>query len=298
MAAIDYQEFSYLAGNAVDAGLRLDYEPSLARLAAHLSDGRAMSAISWGEAPAELVLLHGGAQNAHTWDTTMLALNQPALCIDLPGHGHSGPPRNAAHDVVGNADDVAEVVAALAPAADTLVGMSLGGLTALALVANHPVRFKRLVLVDITPEPDPEAARAITDFVNGPAIFANFDEILERTVSFNPTRSESSLRRGILHNALQLDDGSWVWRHRRSEHESFAIDYQALWDLAEQITIPVLLCRGMQHGSVLSDKHEAEFLERIPNARVQRFEHAGHSIQGDSPLELAEALRRFRATVQ
>src|SRR3546814_11246731 len=34
-------------------------------------------------------------------------------------------------------------------------------------------------------------------------------------MQFNPTRSESSLRRGILHNAVQLDDGSWVWRHSR-----------------------------------------------------------------------------------
>jgi pimeloyl-ACP methyl ester carboxylesterase len=54
----------------------------------------------------------------------------------------------------------------------------------------------------------------------------------------------------------------------------------------------------MNSGSVITDELEAEFLHRMPNARVQRFEHAGHSIQGDSPLELAEALRRFRATVQ
>ncbi len=28
--------------------------------------------------------------------------------------------------------------------------------------------------------------------------------------SFNPTRSESSLRRGILHNAIEADDGRWT----------------------------------------------------------------------------------------
>ena len=42
-----------------------------------------------GEAPPELVLLHGGAQNAHTWDTVALALRRPLVAIDLPGHGHS-----------------------------------------------------------------------------------------------------------------------------------------------------------------------------------------------------------------
>ncbi len=48
-----------------------------------------LSALRWGTAEPELVFLHGGAQNAHTWDTVALALNRPLLAIDLPGHGHS-----------------------------------------------------------------------------------------------------------------------------------------------------------------------------------------------------------------
>ena len=50
---------------------------------------------------------------------------------------------------------------------------------------------------------------------NGPESFGSFDEILERTVLFNPTRSESSLRRGILHNATERPDGTWSWRYDR-----------------------------------------------------------------------------------
>ncbi len=37
-----------------------------------------------------MVFLHGGGQNAHTWDTVILGLGVPALAIDLPGHGRSG----------------------------------------------------------------------------------------------------------------------------------------------------------------------------------------------------------------
>ena len=40
-------------------------------------------------------------------------------------------------------------------------------------------------------------------------------DLLARTIEFNPTRTESSLRQGILHNAMQLEDGSWVWRYAR-----------------------------------------------------------------------------------
>ena len=68
--------------------------------------GAGSSALIWGDEPPEIVLLHGGAQNAHTWDTVALALDRPLVAIDLPGHGHSdhraeGPfsPRENATDV-------------------------------------------------------------------------------------------------------------------------------------------------------------------------------------------------------
>ena len=53
------------------------------------STDRRLSALVWGTEPPELVLLHGGAQNAHTWDTVAMALGRPLVAIDLPGHGHS-----------------------------------------------------------------------------------------------------------------------------------------------------------------------------------------------------------------
>ena len=71
----------------------------------------------------------------------------------------------------------------------------------------------------------------MTDFVNGPASFASFDELLARTMEFNPTRSESSLRRGILHNAVQRDDGTWVWRYARFRTEPAAApDFTDWWE--------------------------------------------------------------------
>ena len=79
--------------------------------------------------------------------------------------------------------------------------MSLGGLTSMELAVRHPHVVRSLVMVDVTPGVNSEKTKAITDFVDGPQAFASFDELLDRTKQFNPTRSESSLRRGILHNA-------------------------------------------------------------------------------------------------
>ena len=73
------------------------------------------SALRWGDAPSEVVLVHGGAQNAHTWDTVALCLGRPTLAIDLPGHGHSGWRADGAYSPMNMADDLAVVIAELWP---------------------------------------------------------------------------------------------------------------------------------------------------------------------------------------
>jgi pimeloyl-ACP methyl ester carboxylesterase len=294
---VPYDEFSMFHENAAEFGLPWSGPPSVQRVSTELGDGRRLSSLVWGDGPPELVFLHGGAQNAHTWDTVALALDRPLLAIDLPGHGHSDGGREGSLHPHGNAEDVATVIRALAPDAAAVIGMSLGGIAALALTDAEPELVRSLVLVDITPGVTAEKAKAITAFVRGPESFASFDDILARTVEHNPTRSVSSLRRGILHNAEQRDDGSWVWRfarHRGLERtDDGGPDYGALWAVVERIRVPVLLVRGMRPQSVVDDADEAELLRRCASARVERIAEAGHSVQGDAPVELAMLIDAF-----
>jgi pimeloyl-ACP methyl ester carboxylesterase len=172
--------------------------------------------------------------------------------------------------------------------------MSLGGLCSILVAARRPDLVSSLVLIDITPGVNNEKARHITDFVNGPRTFSNFDELLARTVEHNPTRSVSSLRRGILHNAVELPDGSWVWRHQQHPSSTLsAPDTGDLWDQFGALTMPVALVRGMALGSVVDDDDEAEVLTRLPDATIVHVEGAGHSIQGDQPVILANVLEEL-----
>jgi len=294
---VEYDEFSYFHENAAEWGLPFDVPPEVSRVVTTLGDGRSMSALRWGASPAEIVLIHGGAQNAHTWDTVALALGRPLLAPDLPGHGHSDSPAPGLGTAPSaNAADLSELVDEFAPEARLIVGMSLGGLTAIALAAARPELVRRLVLVDITPGVTGEKAKAIHDFVRGPATFPSFDELLARTIEFNPTRSESSLRRGILHNATQLADGSWVWRHRREDYTAMGDDVPErpditeLWSDLERYAGPVTLVRGMRPQSVVADDDVAELRRRRPDAVVVEVD-AGHSVQGDQPIELAHIIQ-------
>ena len=84
-----YDEFGLFHENADEWGLPFAAPPTVRREEIEFAPGRVLSALVWGDGPPELVLLHGGAQNAHTWDTVALALDRPLVAIDLPGHGHS-----------------------------------------------------------------------------------------------------------------------------------------------------------------------------------------------------------------
>ncbi len=309
---VHYDEFGLFAENAAEHGLTYDGPPVVRRMEVPTTDGRRVSALVWGQPASheiEVVFVHGGSQNAHTWDTTIMALRRGAVAIDLPGHGHSGWRDDGAYSPTNLADDIAPAIAAIAPNARMVVGMSLGGLTSMELAVRHPHLVRSLMMVDITPGVNSAKTKAVVGFVNGPQSFPSFDSLLARTKEHNPTRTESSLRRGILHNAQQLDDGSWQWRYDRRGHARSdagepgsetssvpealsAAALSPLWDHFEQIDCPLMLARGSL-SPVVDDDDVAEAQRRQPSLIVEIVDGAGHSIQGDRPVELARLIAGF-----
>jgi pimeloyl-ACP methyl ester carboxylesterase len=295
-SASTYDEFGLFHENAEEFGIAWTRPPKVRRATVETA-GQTVSALVWGDAPPEVVLLHGGAQNAHTWDTVALALDRPLVAIDLPGHGHSSHRDDHRYWPTENAAAVDAAVRKLAPDARVTVGMSLGGLTALAFAHRAPDLVRTLVLVDVTPGVNREKSTAIAQFIDGPEYFESFDEILQRTIQFNPTRTESSLRRGVLHNAIELPDGRWRWRYdlpRRGmgegEEGSIMPGLDELWDALGSLKVPLIVARGGL-SPVVDDADIEEVRRRKPDARIEVFDGAGHSIQGDKPIELARLLQ-------
>jgi pimeloyl-ACP methyl ester carboxylesterase len=292
MDKISYDEFSMFHENLSEWGLVVPI-PTVRRFFVAVDGLRQLSGLRWGERDPEIAFVHGGAQNAHTFDTTALVLQRPLLAFDLPGHGHSDASPYASSAIASHSRDLARALEQLTNVALPLVGMSLGGMCSILLAHERPDLVRSLVLIDITPGVNADKAKHITDFVNGPKTFDDFSDLLTRTIEHNPTRSVSSLRRGILHNALQRPDGTWVWRHQ--QHPSSELSAPAagdLWEKLGELRMPVTLLRGMAKGSVVDDADEAELLRRQPHATVIHVTDAGHSIQGDRPLELAALLER------
>jgi pimeloyl-ACP methyl ester carboxylesterase len=290
-----YDEFSLFHENIEEWDLHVTVPP-VQRFFVAVDGLRQLSGLRWGVGEPDFVLVHGGAQNAHTFDTVALALQRPLIALDLPGHGHSDPSPYGNSAIALHARDLARALEELVSEPTPLVGMSLGGLTSILVASERSDLVSTLVLIDITPGVNADKARHITNFVNGPATFDNFDELLARTIEHNPTRSVSSLRRGILHNAIQRSDGTWVWRHQQHGPSTLeAPPVSDLWDTLGSLTMPVTLVRGMARGSVVDDEDVAELLSRLPGARVVPVDDAGHSVQGDQPVALAKILDQLRS---
>jgi pimeloyl-ACP methyl ester carboxylesterase len=289
---VDLDEFALLPENAEQIGATGPL-PAVERI-----HSGSISALKWGTAEPQVVFLHGGGQNAHTWDTVILGLARPALAVDLPGHGRSAWREDGDYGPKLSAETLRPVLREWAPAPRLVVGMSLGGLTALRLAATDPALVPELVLVDVTPaaperhEQMTKAQLGAVALVKGDREFPDFAAMLDVTVAAAPHRDRKSLRRGVFHNSKQLDDGTWTWRY-----DSFrkGDGFDGLWDDVPAITMPTTLVRGA-NSFFVNDEDAAAFAEGAPG-----FQHthvvadSGHSIQGDQPRALVDILRAVLA---
>ncbi len=293
-------EFAYLPDNAEQAGVTGPLPP-VARI-----ERGPISALRWGMTAPRVVFLHGGGQNAHTWDTVVIGLGLPALAIDLPGHGRSAWREDGDYGPTLNATTIEPVIRDLAPDADLLVGMSLGGLTAMRLAVTAPDLVRRLVMIDVTPsaperhEQMTKAQMGAVALVQGERIFPSFEAMVDAAVALSPHRSRESLQRGVFHNAKQLDDGTWTWRYdtfrkaqsdERSQSGNQVGGFVGLWDDVPSLNVPTTLVRGAKSFFVNDDDADA-FARTAPGfQRAIVVADSGHSVQGDQPRALVEILR-------
>lgn len=160
-----------------------------------------------GGAPAPglppVVLAHGwGGSYDGTWrgswlESELVATGRTVVAVDLPGHG-PGPSSHHPADYA----DIAEQLGAALPQEERLdaVGFSLGGKLLLRVAAEHPHRFRRLVILGVgqnafEPENGELIASALVDGTPGSAPAGVRTLVEEVRASGNDLRSLAAVIR-------------------------------------------------------------------------------------------------------
>lgn len=287
----DSSEFRYLQAQAQALGTDV---PSAERIALTLPGGRILSALRFGGGDPEVTLLHGAGLNAHTWDAVVLLLGRPVIAIDLAGHGDSSWRDDLDYSPAVIAADVSHALRAWTSRPQVLMGHSLGGLTASIVASQHPELVHELVLVDIVPGVDTDAAPAVLREFYTVTDFASRDEAVDRAQAFGFGGTREDTERGVFFNTRVRPDGRVEWKHHFARIIGSAFDSLksahaasggAPWAQLAAVAAPVTLVRGER--GFLQDADLAAFTAHLPAARVVTVD-AGHNVQETAPASLAD----------
>jgi esterase len=259
--------------------------------------------VEWGDhAGRPILFLHGGGQTCRTWDVVCHELSQEYRCIavDQRGHGDSEWSYESDYRVEAYAADVAALVDALNLAPLVIVGMSLGGIAGLHYALDHPQALAGFVAVDVGPWVNVEASLPIREFMQEVAGLDQLEQFVDAALRLNPRRDARLLRHSLWHNLRTCPDGRLIWKtDLRRRGDRLAVVTAAFGPLRERIAnlrCPTLVVRGAD-SRILGEEDARRFAEAIPNGRWIAIDGAGHSVQGDQPKALVEALRAFLAEI-
>ncbi|HYM35198.1 MAG TPA: alpha/beta hydrolase [Steroidobacteraceae bacterium] len=266
-------------------------------------NGLRLHYLDWGNANLPpVLLLHGVRLQAHTWDMSALLLRDHyhLIAVDQRGHGDSEWTSDAQFDDDTfdlMLEDTQRLVEHLGWKKFILVGMSMGGITAMRYAAKFPDRLLALCIVDIAPTTMNAGVLSMEGFKIETETLSRFEDFLERSHKFMPHRPIAQLRYSLMHSLKQLPDGRWTWKQ---DHRPGAVHRKAplidLWNELPKITAPTLLMRGAQSNVLAADVAEraaASFLR----GKLVAIDPATHNVHSDNPNAFARELHSFLQSV-
>jgi len=124
-----------------------------------------LNVLTYRAGPRDLlpvVLLHAFPLDSRMWDDVapLVPGARTLLAVDLPGLGSSAGPGTSAPSLDDAADAVAQTLVAVGLTRAVVVGLSMGGYVALALLDRHPGLIAGLGLLDTRSTADDDDTRA------------------------------------------------------------------------------------------------------------------------------------------
>lgn len=255
----------------------------------------------WGSPEDPLVVfLHGGGQTRHSWKQAGSQLAEAGVhtvTVDLRGHGDSDWSPDGDYSLHSIRDDIVALLSSFGEPA-TLVGASLGGLTALMVSDERPDLVDRLVLVDVVTRIEQTGSERIRDFMqSAPDGFTSLEEAADTIAAYLPHRARPRSTQGLKKNLRQHADGRWYWHWDPAMFQTppdvnplgMAADLDAA---ARRLRVPTLLLQGAL-SDVVSDEGVEHFRGLVPHVQVVRLDGAAHTAAADDNDAFTRAVQDF-----
>lgn len=235
-----------------------------------------------------IVLLHAFPLSSAMWEDQIeaLATRFRVIAPDLRGFGSSARGQGLA-SLDQAADDLAALLDSLGLAQVTLVGLSMGGYIAFAVLRRHPALVARLVLADTRAGADSaegrqgrESSAQLAERAGAPAIA---EQMLPKLLSAGASADvRDEVRKIILAN-----DPAGIAAAQRAM--AARPDSAAL---LASLAIPTLIIVGSE--DTLTPPSEAEAMQRaIAGSRLLTLAGAGHLANLEAPDEFSAAIEEF-----
>jgi branched-chain amino acid transport system permease protein len=248
-----------------------------------------------GEGPEKVLLIHGFQSSGRIWRMVQEALpadRYTSIAVNNRGAGASEAPPDEAHfSAPIFAEDAFELVSQLGWRDFTLVGHSMGGVTAPCLAVEHPEALKGLVLLDPA-DPDgrvPPAGVSIDDLIDasmkvlrGPAAGDRAMDGIDASALGVPADMLRALAEDI-RNAPER-------RLRGSLRSMFEV---RLGERVKGLTMPILMVAGDADALIPISAMLTTWAKYPAGTGLHVWHGVGHSPNLDCPQALAAVLRRF-----
>ncbi len=258
--------------------------------------------LEWGQAGNPLVvMLHGGSQQAHSWDFVSLPLSEDyhIIAMDQRGHGDSDWARDGDYTIEAHQRDIDGFVEALGISGFHLIGHSMGGRNSYVWASRNPDKLRSLVIVDTGPVAQSRGRNRIQNFRELPDELDTFEEFADRVQEYTGRSREQTLG-ALKYSIRQRPDGKWSWKYdkllRTPGRQGPVWSPEQLWESVAKITCPTLVVRG-GNSDIFADETMQKMQRVIPNCDTVTVPDAGHLVAGDNPVDFLAALRRFYTAI-
>ena len=258
--------------------------------------------LDWGSKSDEpILLLHGIAQQAHSWDLVSLALSDRyrVVALDARGHGDTQWPSNQDYSIEAHQGDLDVFVEAIGLDKFILVGHSMGGRNGYVFTSRRTEKVKALVIVDIGPDGERSGSQRIRRFVTLPDQLDSFEEFVLRVQEYTG-RPLWMINGSLKHSVKQLPSGKWTWKYdkaiRNPNFSPGGWTPEDLWGCLDRIKCPVFVVRGA-NSDIFSNDTLEHMLRAIPGSKGTVIPDSGHLVVGDNTVGFIEAVEDFLSTL-